>query len=192
MKIEKFIYEGSEISFDITSKEDTMVNATEMAKKFGKDVYGFLRNDDVKNFIDAFCQTENLRFENEFSPAGKLVKVIKGHHSVNGTWMHRAVAIKFAAWLNPFFEVWVYKTINKILYEFAHEIEDSINESILLQREQDAIKNKLAKESPEFLQYLTIEQKKINSRTRRRTATKNKFKEVEDLFSKGKEEDFND
>ena len=30
--------------------------------------------------------------------------------------MERSVALKFAAWLSPKFEVWVYKTIDEILF----------------------------------------------------------------------------
>jgi len=190
MKIEKFIYEGVEISFDVTEKDDTMINATQMARKFGKDTYDFLSNDGVKKFIEAFCQTDNLRYEDEFSPNGKLVKVIKGHHSINGTWMHRTVALKFAAWLNPFFEVWIYKTINKILYEFAHEIEDSISETVVLRHKQDELKNKLASRHPEFLEYILIGQQLINARSRRSNATKNKFSETtQNLFSSVEIED---
>ena len=101
----------------------------------------------------------------------------------SGTWMHRVLALKFAAWLNSDFEVWVYLTIDQLLFKFANEIEDSINETVMLSRQKDDLKNKLAKNDPDFLEYLTIEQKLINARTRRSNATKNKFREkFGDLF----------
>jgi hypothetical protein len=33
-----------------------------------------------------------------------------------GTWMHRVLALKFAAWLHPDFEVQVYSTVDHLLY----------------------------------------------------------------------------
>ncbi len=183
MNIQKFQFEDVEIEFDLRQGKNMMVNATEMAKTFGKEVARFMENDSTQKFIDACLNTRNssyLGLENREDLFTSRQK--------SGTWMHRILALKFAAWLSPDFEVWVYMTIDKLLYEFAQEIEDSISESIKLQREQDAIKNKLAKSNPEFLEYLTLGQQINNSRTRRRLATKNKFKEVEDLFSNVNEE----
>ena len=89
-----------------------------------KDVFGFLRLDSTKAYIQAYCQTADLRSENEFSPEGKLVKVVNGGRN-NGTWMERSVALKFAAWLSPKFEVWVYKTIDEILLVSTSKLKQS-------------------------------------------------------------------
>ena len=32
-----------------------------------------------------------------------------------GTWMHKLLAYKFAAWLNPKFELFIYKTFDEII-----------------------------------------------------------------------------
>lgn len=178
MNIQVFKYDDVEIEFDFRQGKNMMVNATEMAKVFGKDLYQFTKSDHAKSFMESCLKPAFAGLLGVKSESDLIISTQK-----SGTWMHRVLALKFAAWLNSDFEVWVYLTIDKMLYEFAQEIEDSISESILLQRQQDDLKNKLAKESPEFMQYLTIEQKIINSRTRRRLATKNKFREVEDLFS---------
>lgn len=120
--IVKKSFGGAEVAFEPSIiNGNVMVNATQMAKVFNKEVSGFLKTEQTENFIKAFCQTEDLPFENEFSANGKLIKIVKGHHSINGTWMHRIVALKFAAWLDPLFEVWVFKTIDEILFAYSHE-----------------------------------------------------------------------
>jgi hypothetical protein len=121
MRTEFFIFNGHEVSFSLDKENKVMVNATEMAKIFGKDVNEFTSNDRTKKFIGALCQIEGFRlgdnvqdgisrFEHEFSQNGMYVKTVHGGRN-NGTWMHKLVALKFAAWLDPFFEVWVYSTI---------------------------------------------------------------------------------
>lgn len=183
MNIQIFKYDDVEIEFDFRQGKNMMVNATEMANAFGKKVTHFLENENTENFILACLNSRN----SDFLAVKNREDLVFGKQK-SGTWMHRILALKFAAWLNPDFEVWVYYTIDRLLYEFANEIEESISESILLQREQDAIRNKLAKENPEFLEYLTLEQKIINSKNRRRNATINKFRErTADLFSQSKE-----
>lgn len=122
MESKTFQFNGKEIAFEMVG-ENVVVNATEMAKVFNKDVYDFLRTEGTKSYIEAFCESEKLRFGDEFSPNGKLVKVVRGGEH-NGTWMERSVALKFAAWLDPHFEVWVYKTIDQLLfgeYELIHK-----------------------------------------------------------------------
>lgn len=179
MNIQIFKYDDVEIEFDFRQGKNMMVNATEMAKVFGKDLYQFTKSDHAKAFMESCLKPAFaglLGVENE---SDLIISTQK-----SGTWMHRVLALKFAAWLNSDFEVWVYLTIDRLLYEFANEIDDSINESILLQKQQDAIRNKLAKENPDFMEYLSIEQKIINSKNRRRNATINRFRERSaDLFS---------
>lgn len=125
MSTKVFNFNETPITFDFNSAENVMVNATEMAKVFNKEVSGFLKVDGTKNYINAFCQTEDLPFGNEFTPNGKLIKVVKGGEH-NGTWMERSVALKFAAWLSPKFEVWVYKTIDNLIFGEFHELKDKI------------------------------------------------------------------
>jgi hypothetical protein len=43
-----------------------------------------------------------------------------------GTWMHEILAMKFAAWLDPDFEVWVYFTVREILFESYREEEETL------------------------------------------------------------------
>lgn len=173
MNIQKLEFNDELIEFDIRQGKNMMVNATEMAKQFGKDVPDFLILNQTKNFIDECLKNQNSGFlgiENRED-------LVSGKQK-SGTWMHRVLALKFAAWLNPAFELWVYMTIDRLLYAYAIEIEDSISETVRLQRDADSLKNQLAKESPEFMKLLSIEQKINFSKNRRREATKNKFREL--------------
>lgn len=125
MEARTFNFNNTPITFEFASDDNLMINATEMAKVFNKDVFQFLRIDSTKNYIEAYCQTADLRFGDEFSPNGKLIKVVKGGEH-NGTWMERSVALKFAAWLDPDFEVWVYKTIDALIFGEFYELKEKI------------------------------------------------------------------
>lgn len=137
-----FKYNGNNITFEMNSDENVMINATDMAKAFNKDVFGFLRLDSTKEYINAYCQTADLRSENEFTPNGKLIKVVNGGRN-NGTWMERSVALKFAAWLNPFFEVWVYKMIDQILFGEFVALKNKLKEAASRKARIETIRKEL-------------------------------------------------
>ena len=97
MEKREFKFEESVVEFELNNK-NVMVNATQMAKVFGKEVKHFNENGSTKNFIDACLKSRNsdlLGIKNEED------LIISRQKS--GTWMHRVLAIKFAAWLNPDF-----------------------------------------------------------------------------------------
>ena len=48
-------FDGHPVTFQIERNEKMMVNATEMAKVFGKDLFQFTKSEDAKRFIEA-CQ----------------------------------------------------------------------------------------------------------------------------------------
>ena len=115
MSIKKFRFRGETITFGLSTDNRTMVHATALAKVFNKEVYDFLRCDSTKQFIRTYCEILGLRYENEMTPNGILVKVNRGGCH-NGTWMERSVALKFLAWLDPDFEIWIYKTKEDTLF----------------------------------------------------------------------------
>jgi hypothetical protein len=71
-----------------------------------KKMNNFLRTQQTKDFIKALE-----------SVALKSVTVIKQGGTAQGTWMHKLLAYKFAAWLNPEFELFVYSTFDKFMKE---------------------------------------------------------------------------
>lgn len=103
-----FIYEGSPVTFQIG--EATMVNATEMAKPFGKQPVFWLNNQYTKGFLKELAELRNLS-------SADLVRVIKGGNNKNaqGTWFHEDVALEFARWLSPQFAIWCNDRIKELM-----------------------------------------------------------------------------
>lgn len=98
-----FDYEGSQITF--RNGENVMVNATEMAKPFGKYAKDWLRNTQAQEFIKGLSDMRNLL-------SSDLVQVIHGNNG--GTWMHEDVAMEFARWLSPKFAIWCNDRIKEL------------------------------------------------------------------------------
>ena len=91
------------IAFDFANGQ-LMVNATEMAKPFGKSPTHWLRNKDTQEYVEAFKK----RFANSQS-----VQTVNGDNG--GTWFHQKIAIRFAQWLSPEFAIWVDEKIEELL-----------------------------------------------------------------------------
>lgn len=100
-----FNYNGSPITF--RQGDATMVNATEMAKPFGKRAVDWLRNDQVQEFISALSKVRKCTLAD-------LVQVTKGG-SGRGTWFHEDVALEFARWLSPQFAIWCNDRVKELL-----------------------------------------------------------------------------
>lgn len=104
-----FPYEGELITFLSGDRESIMVNASEMAKPFGKLAKDWLRQKSTKDFLDALSSVRRI-------PLTELIKVIQGGNpKMQGTWMHEDVALEFARWLNPRFSIWCNDTIKMLL-----------------------------------------------------------------------------
>lgn len=105
----QFEYDGHQVTFD-TREGQPMINATEMAKPFNKLPGGFLRIKSTKAYLEAWKK----RYADLHN--GEPVVVIQGGKAEEqGTWMARQVALKFAAWLDPDFEVWVYEKLEELM-----------------------------------------------------------------------------
>lgn len=111
-KLKSFEYQGTTIVFEFGNGQK-MVNATHMAKAFGKKVGNFLQNKQTKEFIAALNSRDwNSSHGNEF----KALRMIKGGTpDLQGTWMDERLALMFAAWLSPIFHLWVYDRIHELL-----------------------------------------------------------------------------
>ena len=92
-----FQYNGSPISFQ--KGNSVMVNATEMAKPFGKLAKDWLSNKSTKEFISTLSAVRTI-------PLTDLVVVRQGGNVEQGTWLHEDVAVEFARWLSPTFAIW--------------------------------------------------------------------------------------
>lgn len=105
--IKSFSYEGNPITFH--TGNGVMVNATQMAKTFGKLTKDFLNLQSTKEFLQVLSDGRNLL-------SADLVQVRKGGEpTAQGTWMHEDVAMEFARWLSPKFAIWCNDRIKKLL-----------------------------------------------------------------------------
>lgn len=152
MKNEICLFNGNQVSFNLEKEHEMMVSATEMAKIFGKQVNEFMSNENTKKFIDECLKNGNSRFlgiENEEDLFTSKQKT--------GTWMHRVLALKFAAWLDPAFELWVYSTIENLLFGRHVKREHSFERTISLQKEMEELLYKPDKSGGDFERYLDIQ-----------------------------------
>ena len=148
--IKIFSYNEQEIEFNLTQKT-IMVNATEMAKIYDKQVIAFLRNDDAKNFISECLKSENSHFLGIEKESDLYISKQR-----SGTWMHRILALKFAAWLNPSFELWVYSTIDEILFGRMAQRTQILKKKTLLEIEIETIEREW-RQGDKFKRVLTLQ-----------------------------------
>jgi hypothetical protein len=146
MEVMKFEYGDTTVEFDF-SVNNVMVNATQMAKIFpNKRMNDFLSNDDTKLFILECLKSGNSRYLN----VEKEQDLVNSKQK-SGTWMHRILALKFAAWLDPAFELWVYVTIDFIMFGHYREMEANFKESAKRRNRIAELTRKL-QENEEYLE----------------------------------------
>ena len=102
-----FNYNNTPITFDTAAATGTMINATEMAKPFGKKAVEWLSNKQTKELITSLSSKVGI-------PTLKLVITQKGGNQA-GTWLHEDLAIVFAQWLSPEFYLWCNDRIKELL-----------------------------------------------------------------------------
>jgi hypothetical protein len=101
-EVTKF-YNGTKIAFDFDTE---MIRATDMLKAYpGIKMNDFFKLDSTKAFIALLKSTT-------VNP----IRIVRGGDpSKQGTWMHKLLAYKFAAWLSPEFELFVYNIFDKAI-----------------------------------------------------------------------------
>lgn len=96
-------YEGKSYSF----RADGWFNATEAAKRYGKEPSDWISQKETQNYIQALDCTYRL---------GRYVETSRARADRGGgTWLHPKLAVRFARWLNVHFEIWCDMQIDKIL-----------------------------------------------------------------------------
>jgi len=101
-----FVYKGAEICFQ-TEGDSVMVNATEMARPFGKRPVDFLRTNSASEFIETMSAVRKC------TPPDLVI--VRNGGSDFGTWMHEDIALEFARWLSPAFAIWCNDRIKELL-----------------------------------------------------------------------------
>ena len=103
-----------------------MVNATQMAKPFGKQVYEWLRLPSTKAYIMALIDVRLQKLNKGISRiedrkplnerelrTNNFVRAKKGGRG-SGTYLHEDIAIEFARWLSPAFAIWCNDRIKEL------------------------------------------------------------------------------
>lgn len=170
-EIVKFEFNNQEVDFE-QNNQNLMVNATQMAKIFGKDVFQFTRIDGTKSFISSCLKPQNCGLLGVNSEEDLIISTQK-----SGTWMHRVLALKFAAWLDPDFEVWIYTTIDELLFGRYRRMEESLRLSAIRKNRIDELRNDLRNED-KYTELERLELEERQSAIRRGRENRNQL----DLF----------
>lgn len=132
-------YNGSDITF--LNDENVMVNATQMAKNFGKTTKDWLRTEQSSEYIETLSVMRKCL-------TADLVEVRQGGNpQMQGTWMHQDVALEFARWLSPAFAIWTNDRIKELLTTGVATInnddETIANAMLILQKRLDSQKQRV-------------------------------------------------
>jgi hypothetical protein len=173
------VFEENQITFLLSKYNGMMINATEMAKVFNKDLFQFTKSEGTKAFIESCLKPANAGLLAVQTEEDLIISRQK-----SGTFMHRVLALKFAAWLSPDFEVWVYSTIEKLLFGKHVERELSFERTLSLQNEMSLLRDKPQKTGEDFTRYLEIDSLIRREKYIRSAITKESITEMQGLFDK--------
>jgi ABC-type Fe3+-citrate transport system substrate-binding protein len=181
MKTLEFIYQDTQIAFVLGNEKNVMVNATEMAKAFGKRVEDYKRLDSTKKLIEALKndidESELSDEKNDFAHAD--VRDQKVIYSTNkATYFNRILALDFATWLDLNFRIWVFKTIEDILFGNYKRHWDAHIKQEQTKEEMESIKLRLITNptTEDVVRYFQLEQVYKNCSAEKAKAIKSQYK----------------
>lgn len=100
-----FSYNGNDVLFD--TKDDVMVNATQLAKIYGKRPNDYLSLPATNQLINAITRKYGIA-ENQ------LVRTERGGIAP-GTWMHRLIVVDFCQWLDIDLKLWCTEKLDELM-----------------------------------------------------------------------------
>ena len=100
-----FSYNGNDVLFD--TKDDVMVNATQLAKIYGKRPNDYLSLPATNQLINAITRKYGIA-ENQ------LVRTERGGVAP-GTWMHRLIVVDFCQWLDIDLKLWCTEKLDELM-----------------------------------------------------------------------------
>lgn len=169
MKTITYHYNDNEIQFSVDPNDkNLMINATEMAKVFDKKTKVFLKADHVKAFIEVAKR----------APNGAQIIADRGR---NGIFFNRRLALKFAAWMDPEFEYWVYSKIDEVMFGNYKKHWDAHAAQEKAKIRMETIKQKILTEPTIKLvqQYFDVEAEIKEARKQKTAAIKNQLRMFE-------------
>lgn len=158
-----------------------MVNATEMAKAYNKRIDDFTRLSSTQDFISALVSHLN-REDNHAHLRDYVVEDVINSSKKRGTYMHRILALKFAAWLEPNFDIWIFSMIEKILYGHYKEHWEAHARQEAAKQRMEVLKQKMITDptSDMVIEYFELEREMNAARTEKTRAIRNQL----NLFEK--------
>ena len=102
-------YNDKEITFQLTGQEGVMINATQMAKAFGKLPNDYLRLPSTQELIKAIARKSRKSDYQAVTTKPGMPKF------GGGTWMCEDLAPDFAQWLSVDFKLWCNDRIKELL-----------------------------------------------------------------------------
>lgn len=115
-----FNYNNSPVSFRDENGQ-VYINATEMAKPFGKRPAEYLRLPSTIEFMAALEATKE--------PMGKSHTLVRKQNGV-ATWLHEDVALDFAQWLSVEFKIWCNDRIKELMRTGITASDNMINQML--------------------------------------------------------------
>lgn len=100
-----FSYNGNDVLFD--TKDDVMVNATQLAKIYGKRPNDYLSLPATNQLINAITRKYGIA-ENQ------LIRTERGG-TAPGTWMHRLIVVDFCQWLDIDLKLWCTEKLDELM-----------------------------------------------------------------------------
>lgn len=104
--VEVMEFHNTNIAFEEINGK-MMINATQMAKPFGKQPIEWLRFQQAKDLIETVCKVRNHSLAD--------LKVVKRGGNNPGTWFQKDVALFFAQWLSPEFYLACNEKLQEVL-----------------------------------------------------------------------------
>jgi hypothetical protein len=105
-------YNGIAVLFD--NSNELYINATKIAKEFGKKPETFLKTKSIKDYIVALKSATGI--------ANIVIVRQGGNPKEQGTWIHKKLIIHFARWLDVEFSIWCDLQIEEILKTGSYSI----------------------------------------------------------------------
>jgi len=100
-----FHYQGQPVRFN----SEGWINATDVAKRFGKRPVDWLKQDETREYLAALADALTC-------DPGSLVETSRARvDRGGGTWLHPKLAVAFARWLDLKFAVWADLHIDALL-----------------------------------------------------------------------------
>ncbi|MCI8210782.1 DNA-binding protein [Pseudomonas sp. S25] len=110
-----FAYEGQPVRFN----SDGWINATDVAKWFGKKPAEWVRLPASERYIAALAKALHIEVKEGLSHFG-LIATDRGGRTP-GTWLHPKLAVAFARWLDDDFAVWCDLHIDALIHGELNE-----------------------------------------------------------------------